>query len=106
MAVTLTSVGREAEPSFHRPGSSIITRIARGCIALRRLVASVVPQHRLEHLLRLGVELVTLAKAETAIPAQKGVVVAWSTKPFGLFVEVHRPTNPLVSHRFAPWPAL
>src|SRR5437016_4808511 len=55
---------------------------------LPRFVASVVPQHRRGRLLRLGVELVTLAKADTAIPAQEGVVVARGTKPFGLFEEV------------------
>jgi hypothetical protein len=71
-----------------------------------REVASVAAQNRRQGLLRIGVELVTLAKAETAVPAQKGVVVAWGTKPFGLFEEVHRPTNPPVSNLCAAWPAL
>src|SRR5262245_25465077 len=72
----------------------------------RWFLALVVPQHRLEHLLRLGVELVTLAKAEAAIPAKKSVVVAWSSKPFGLLEGIHCPTNPVVSNRSAPQLAL
>ncbi len=68
--------------------------------------AQAVPKDRLGKLLWLEVELVAMAQAETAIPAQQGVVVSRGTELFGLFTDVLQgPTNPLSQATVSPEPA-